>query len=182
MALFLNAYNALAVAMVIDNRCDGGALCDSIRDIGSVFSPVWQARPPSGHRHSSGLFLGQSRPRAAWLRRWMRGMWAARCTRWTTSSTTRCALPTATRGYTPPSTAPPSPAPTCARLSTEPACCLHKSVKMLAQIQQTEKWSRRPDKLPFSLITDGWRCWSGRRRRSCRSVWRRSSTRRPRRG
>ena len=46
MALFLNAYNALAVAMVIDNRCDGGALCDSIRDIGSVFSPVWQARPP----------------------------------------------------------------------------------------------------------------------------------------
>ena len=45
MALFLNAYNALAVAMVIDNRCDGGALCDSIRDIGSVFSPVWQARP-----------------------------------------------------------------------------------------------------------------------------------------
>ena len=52
MALFLNAYNALAVAMVIDNRCDGGALCDSIRDIGSIVRSGWKARlwPP-------GLFL-----------------------------------------------------------------------------------------------------------------------------
>ena len=44
MALFLNAYNALAVAMVIDNRCDGGALCDSIRDIGSIVRSVWRVR------------------------------------------------------------------------------------------------------------------------------------------
>lgn len=38
-ALFINAYNALAVRLLLD-EC-GGALCGSIRDIGSMIAPVW---------------------------------------------------------------------------------------------------------------------------------------------
>jgi hypothetical protein len=44
-ALFINAYNAYAVRLLLD-EC-GTSLCSSIKDIGSVIRPVWKR--PAGH-------------------------------------------------------------------------------------------------------------------------------------
>jgi len=49
LALYINAYNALAIKMVIENRCrrsflGGCSLISSIKDIGSVFESVWKRK------------------------------------------------------------------------------------------------------------------------------------------
>lgn len=41
-ALMLNAYNALAITMLLNNPCSDGKMCASITDISTVVSPVWK--------------------------------------------------------------------------------------------------------------------------------------------